>query len=47
VRTPRERYRQWCQPRLELLDVVYLFLDAIYLKLRPDDEPAEGVLVPR
>ena len=24
---------------------MYLFLDALYLKLRPDDEPAEGVLV--
>ena len=24
---------------------MYLFLDAIYLKLRPDDKPAEGVLV--
>jgi putative transposase len=24
---------------------VYLFLDAIYLKLRPEDRPAEGVLV--
>jgi transposase-like protein len=24
---------------------VYCFLDAIYLKLRPDDSPAEGVLV--
>jgi hypothetical protein len=23
----------------------YLFLDAIYLKLHPDDTPAEGVLV--
>ena len=27
----RERYRQWCQRRLEQHDVVYLFLDAIYL----------------
>ena len=26
-------------------DIVYLFLDAIYLKLRPDDTPSEGVLV--
>ena len=25
--------------------LVYLFLDAIYLKLHPDDAPAEGVLV--
>lgn len=41
----RERYRRWCQRRLEEHDVVYLFLDAIYLKLHPDDTPAEGVLV--
>lgn len=41
----RERYRQWCRRRLEEHDLVYLFLDAIYLKLRPDDTPAEGVLV--
>lgn len=41
----RERYRQWCRRRLEQHDIVYLFLDAIYLKLRPDDQPAEGVLV--
>jgi putative transposase len=41
----RERYRQWCRQRLDEHDIVYLFLDAIYLKLRPDDEPAEGVLV--
>jgi putative transposase len=41
----RERYRQWCRRRLEQHDIVYLFLDAIYLKLRPEDKPAEGVLV--
>jgi transposase-like protein len=41
----RERYRQWCRRRLEAHDIVYLFLDAIYLKLRPEDTPAEGVLV--
>ena len=41
----RERYRAWCGRRLDEHDLVYLFLDAIYLKLRPDDEPAEGVLV--
>lgn len=41
----RERYRVWCERRLEEHDVVYCFLDAIYLKLRPSDEPAEGVLV--
>jgi putative transposase len=41
----RERYRQWCSRRLGEHDIVYLFLDAIYLKLRPEDQPAEGVLV--
>jgi putative transposase len=41
----RERYRRWCERRLDEHDLVYLFLDALYLKLRPDDEPAEGVLV--
>ncbi|HEY4897536.1 MAG TPA: transposase, partial [Solirubrobacteraceae bacterium] len=41
----RERYRQWCRRRLEQHDIIYLFLDAIYLKLRPDDQPSEGVLV--
>jgi putative transposase len=41
----RERYRRWCERRLSEHDVVYLFCDAIYLKLHPDDEPAEGVLV--
>lgn len=41
----RERYRQWCRRRLEAHDIIYLFLDAIYLKLHPDDTPAEGVLV--
>jgi len=41
----RERYRRWCRRRLEEHDVVYLFLDALYLKLRPDDAPSEGVLV--
>lgn len=41
----RERYRAWCERRLEEHDLVYCFLDAIYLKLRPEDEPAEGVLV--
>ena len=40
----RERYRVWCKRRLDEHDLVYLYLDAIYLKLRPDDEPAEGVL---
>jgi transposase-like protein len=41
----RERYRVWCERRLDEHDLVYLFLDAVYLKLRPDDTPAEGVLV--
>ena len=41
----RERYRAWCGRRLDEHDLVYPFLDAIYLRLRPDDEPAEGVLV--
>ena len=40
----RERYRRWCERDLEEHDLVYCFLDAIYLKLRPDDTPAEGVL---
>jgi putative transposase len=40
----RERYRVWCKRRLDEHDLVYLYWDAIYLKLRPDDEPAEGVL---
>lgn len=41
----RERYRAWCERRLDEHELVYLFLDAVYLKLRPDDTPAEGVLV--
>jgi putative transposase len=41
----RERYRRWCERRLSEHDVIYCFLDAIYLKLHPDDEPAEGVLM--
>jgi putative transposase len=41
----RERYRRWCRRRLDEHDLIYLFLDAVYLKLRPDDQPAEGVLV--
>src|SRR3954465_11527122 len=41
----RERYAAWCERRLDDHDLVYCYLDAIYLKLRPDDEPAEGVLV--
>jgi putative transposase len=41
----RERYRRWCERRLDEHDLVYLFCDALYLKLRPNDAPAEGVLV--
>jgi putative transposase len=41
----RERYRVWCERRPDEHDLVYLFLDAIYMKLRPDAAPAEGVLV--
>jgi putative transposase len=41
----RERYRARCERDLCGHDVVSCYLDAIYLKLRPDDEPAEGVLV--
>lgn len=41
----RERYLHWCRRHLEQHDLVYLFLEAIYLKLRPEDQPAEGVLV--
>jgi transposase-like protein len=41
----RERYRRWCERRLDGHDLVYLFCDAIYLKLHPDDTPAAGVLV--
>jgi hypothetical protein len=38
----RERYRRWCERRLDEHDVIYCFLDAIYRELHPDDEPAEG-----
>jgi len=41
----RGRYRRWCERQLDEHDLVYLFMDALYLKLRPDDQPAEGVLV--
>ena len=41
----RERYRAWCERDLSAHDLIYCYLDAIYLRLRPDDEPAEGVLV--
>src|SRR5215213_767961 len=41
----RERYAAWCERDLSPHDLVYCYLDAIYLRLRPTDEPAEGVLV--
>ena len=40
----RERYRAWCERSLAEHDLVYLFLDAVYLKLRPDDTPRRGRL---
>jgi transposase-like protein len=40
-----DRYAAWCARDLSAHDLVYCYLDAIYLKLRPTDEPAEGVLV--
>ena len=40
-----DRYAAWCERDLSIHDLVYCYLDAIYLKLRPTDEPAEGVLV--
>ena len=36
----RERYRVWCKRQLDEHDLGYLYWDAIYLKLRPDGEPA-------
>jgi transposase-like protein len=45
-RDTAERYRQWSERRLAEHDLVYLFLDAIYLKLRPEDEPAEACSAP-
>ncbi len=42
----RECYRAWCSRELSADDVVYCFLDAIYLKLRPDDEPAKESSAP-
>jgi transposase-like protein len=41
----RERYAAWGARDLSTHDLIYCYLDAIYLKLRPDDQPAEGVLV--
>ena len=41
----RERYRRWCARRLDEHDLVCLLLDAICLKLHPDDTQAGRVLV--
>lgn len=38
----RERYRRWCERSLVEHDLVYCYLDALYLKLHPDDEPRRG-----
>ncbi|MDP9276888.1 MAG: transposase [Actinomycetota bacterium] len=43
----RNALRALVSPRPLRARLVHLYLDAIYLKLRPTDEPAEGVLVAR
>jgi hypothetical protein len=40
----RSRYRASCRWRFDEHLLAYLFLDALYLKLRPEDDPAKGVL---
>jgi putative transposase len=40
-----DRYGAWCGRDVFEHDLVYCYLDAIYLKLCPTGEPAEGVLV--
>jgi transposase-like protein len=40
----RPEFRQWQERSLKSLRVVYLFLDGIYLKLRPEDRKAVAVL---
>lgn len=40
----RPQFRSWQQRDLSKLEVVYLFLDGIYLKLRPEDRKAVAVL---
>ena len=42
----RERYRSWCERELSGHDLVYLFLDALYLKLRPSDAPGRACSSP-
>jgi putative transposase len=40
----RREFRQWQERSLKSVRVVYLFLDGIYLKLRPEDRKAVAVL---
>ncbi len=40
-RDTAEGYRRWCERRLEEHDLVYLFLDALYLKLVSGLESAQ------
>lgn len=40
----RPQFRAWQQRDLSKLDVLYLFLDGVYLKLRPEDRKAVAVL---
>lgn len=40
----RPQFRSWQQRDLSKLEVIYLFLDGVYLKLRPEDRKAVAVL---
>lgn len=40
----RPQFRSWQQRDLSTLEVTYLFLDGVYLKLRPEDRKAVAVL---
>jgi transposase-like protein len=40
----RPQFRSWQQRDLSKLEVLYLFLDGVYLKLRPEDRKAVAVL---
>jgi putative transposase len=40
----RSQFRSWQQRNLSGLDVLYLFLDGVYLKPRPEDRRAVAVL---
>lgn len=42
----RERYRGWCERDLSAHDLVYCYLDAIYLKLRPTTNPPRACWSP-